>query len=142
MCTVAAIGADFCTLQGQQHARSAAQQTVFGGPTMRISYSAIMRTMAAFWAGEDLQMTTLPQRAPQAANSASVGVPRTWLSVAPSMTSSPGCTGAAQICVHQQAMVREGGRKGLSCDDGLAVSCRDSLCPRHAERGLVSVTPR
>ena len=69
-----------------------AGSAVSAGPTRRISYSAIMRTTAAFCAGEDRQMTTLLQRAPQLASSASAGVPSTWPSVAPSMHSSPGCT--------------------------------------------------
>ena len=58
-----------------------------------ISYSDIMRTTAAFWLGDERQMTTAPQRAHTAASSASRLLPplppSTWSRVPPSMTSSP-----------------------------------------------------
>ena len=65
------------------------------GHTWRISYSAIMRTTAAFWEGEERQMTTLPHCAPTAASSCSASVPRIWPSVPPSITSSPTCSGVS-----------------------------------------------
>ena len=57
-----------------------------------ISYSDIMRTTAAFWLGEERQMTTAPQRAHTSASTFSRPLPlgpSTWSSVPPSMTSSP-----------------------------------------------------
>ena len=72
-----------------------------------ISYSAIMRTTAAFWLGEERQMTTAPQRAHTAASAASKRFlgPSTWSSVPPSMTSSPcGCV----LCDAPSARTRPG----------------------------------